>query len=155
MLWFRESELPDCSVGYTQRHLVLKELYEEYNRPLLVTSNEGYRRIIEQDLECYFYFYKETNLNEGAGKCYVTIRLIVLDERLKGNQYCVTFAHELMHLKKFRKQESYICFETFKYLYENSKLHNSGVWYAIKQLEGAYSGEYNISNQIVDYLTNK
>lgn len=153
--WFKKTDLPYTIQGYNKKYEVLKELYEEYCRPLIVNTNRHYRTVIENDMGFYLYFYKETQLNDCDGKSFGTIRLILIDEDLSGDRYCVTLAHEMMHLKKMRNQENYICFETFKYLYESSMMHNTGVWYAIKQLEGAYKGEYNISNQIVDYLTNK
>lgn len=155
ILWFRTTEQEYTIQGYSKRNEVLSELYGEYIRPIIVNTNRHYRTVVEKDIGVHLYFYKETQLKGFAGKCFGAIRLILIDEDLSGDAYCITLAHEMMHLKKMRKQESYICFETFKYLYESSLMHNTGVWYAIRQLEGAYRGEYNISNQIVDYLTNK
>lgn len=155
IMWFRRTEPVYTIQGFNKREDVLIELYKEHRRQLIVNTNKHYRTIIEKDLGCYFYLYKETDLNDYAGKCFPTIRLIVIDKDIIGNMYCMTLAHEMMHLKLMRKQESYICFETFKYLYESEIMHDVGVWYAIKQIEGDFKGEYNVSNQIVDYLTNK
>lgn len=155
ILWYRKTDVPYTIDGYSNRENVARQLYDELYKPRVKMSNEYYRALIENDLRFYFYLYAEADFKDRNGICMGSIRLIVVDSNLSGYRYCVTLAHEMMHLRKFRKQENYICFETFKYLYESDVMHNVGVWYAIKQLEGAYSGEYNISNQIVDYLTNK
>lgn len=154
ILWFRDINLPYTIDGYVNRDMVLKSLYDDYVSLNATYNKRANRRFLANDLGVHLYFYTEANLRKYNGLCYGAIRLIVIDKDLSGMQYCVTLTHEMMHLKKMSKKESYICFETFKYLYESEDMHNVGVWYAIKQLEGAYSGEYNVSNQIVDYLTN-
>lgn len=114
-----------------------------------------YKSIIKKDLKPKFYIYSERTLKSHCGLTLPTIRLIIIDERLQGNEYCVTLAHETMHLNQFIREERYVCYETFKYLYESEELHNVGVWYGLKQLNGDYSGEYDISGLVVNYLTNK
>ena len=115
----------------------------------------GHRSKIEQDFNFKFYFYKERNIEGCDGLTYFTIRTIVIEKDLNEYQYCKTFAHEVLHLKLFIQQEDFICYETFKYLYESEELHNVGVWYGLQQLRGCYSGKYNISGHVVNYLTNK
>lgn len=118
-------------------------------------TKEEYRSFIEKDLGVNFYIYSEKNLYDYAGKTYPLIRLIIIDESISGYKYCETFVHEAIHLKEFIGQEDYVCFETFKYLYESEELHSVGVWYGISQIYGFYNGEYDVSHLIVDYLTNK
>lgn len=130
-------------------------LESTYDKNYKIKSKEEYRKIICEDLGLKFYFYSEKELVGYAGKTYPLIRLIVLDSEIDGIKYCETFAHEAFHLKHFTGQEDYVCFQTFKYLYESNELHNCGVLYGLWQIYGFYSGEYNIPDLIVDYLTNK
>lgn len=155
LLWFRRTELPITNYAFSNKNKALEILYNEY-KPLTDVKSKGYyKSFLEKDLNMHLYFYAEKELSGYNGLCYPNIRLILIDVDLVGYQYCCTLVHEMMHLKKIRVQENYICFETFKYLYESEELHNIGVWYGIRQLNGLYSGEYNIRYQIVDYLTNK
>lgn len=155
ILLFRKIEMPISASSFSNKNEALQILYKEYDKDNNVKSNSYYKNFLEKDLKVGLYFYKERSIPKYNGLCYATIRLIVIDEDITGYQYCVTLTHEIMHLKRFILQENYVCFETFKYLYESKELHNVGVWYALMQLDGAYSGEYNICYQIVDYLTNK
>lgn len=154
IVWFRRIEMPYTIDGYDKdKAITILSLEYSINAP--VYSNRYYREHVEDDLNIHIYFCVESGLKQHNGLCFGNIRLIVIDEDVSGYQYCYTFAHEIMHLKHMIKQENYVCFETFKYLYESEEFHNVGVWYGLRQLNGCYSGEYNISNQIVDYLTNK
>lgn len=128
----------------------LQNSYNECEKP---KTKEEYRKFIENDLGMHFYIYSERDMNDYAGVTFIPIRLIVLDLELDGYKYCETFVHEAIHLKEFVGQEDYVCFETFKYLYESEELHNVGVWYGLSQIYGCYSGEHDISHLIVDYLT--
>ena len=153
---FRKKQMPvyinsqaDCMNAYSR-------LVREYDERADVKSNEYYRQLIEKDLGLKFYIYKETdNMSYyTAGSCLV-IRTIVIDKNNVGYTYCWNFAHEAMHLKHFILHEEYVCFETFKYLYEHEELHNVGVVLGLNILKGLYSGEYDVSDYIIDYLTNK
>lgn len=130
--------------------------YEVLNKEIeeLTKTDDELRDVIAKDLGLKLYFYKEKSM-EDAGKVYVAIRLILIDKDLSGFEYAETFAHEVIELKSLVRSESWVCFETFKYLYEHEELHNVGVWYGQRQLQGCYYGEYNIADLIVNYLTNK
>jgi hypothetical protein len=155
IVFFREKFMPLQVFGQTDYLKAIHKLESEYNSFEDEHTKEWYREKIEQDLELKFYFYKERDIERYNGLAYATIRTIVIDEELDGYGYCKTFAHEVMHLKLFIQQEDYVCYETFKYLYESEELHNVGVWYGLQQLRGCYSGKYNISGHVVNYLTNK
>lgn len=103
------------------------------------------------------YIYCESRLGElYKGITSPIFRTIIIDEELKGYDYCETFAHEAIHLKYIVDNERYVCFETFKYLYENDKLHDVGVWYGYNQITRGHTlVEYDISDLVIDYLTNK
>lgn len=118
-------------------------------------SNEEYRKFVEDDLGLHFYIYSEKDIGgEHDGRIYPLARWIVINTEADGYRYCMAFVHEAIHLKEFIGQADYVCFETFKYLYESEELHNVGVWYGLSQIYGFYSDEYDISQHIVSYLTN-
>lgn len=136
-------------------HIAYNKLEQEYESST-AKSNSEYKELIEQQADFKFYFYKEKEIKgKYCGFAYPTIRLIVIDERLSGYKYALNFAHEVMHLKRFAGDERYICFETFKFLYESEGLHNVGVYYAQRQLGGGWSGEYQIEDLIIKYLLEK
>lgn len=131
---------------------------EEYCGDTVERTNKEFKTLIENDLNLSFYIYCDKPLNSSVkGKSYISVRLMIIEKQLKGYEYCLVFAHEAMHFKKFAKNEKYICIETFKYLYENedNELHNAGVWYAREQLLGCYTGEYDIRSFIINCLVRK
>lgn len=139
--------------GVTQQqkntaYLLLSEKIEDLNK-----SKKEIRQIISKDIKSRFYIYDEKKMKDMAGKTFPTIRLIVLEPNVSGLEYVVVFTHELMHLKYLCGDEAFVCFETFKYLYESEEFHSAGIWYGQEQLQGHYYGNYNISNLIIDYLT--
>lgn len=135
---------------YTMAWNILSEECEE-----LTKTDDELRKFIAKDLGLRVYFYGEKSMQDYAGKTYTTIRLIIMDKDASGYEYAQVFTHEVIHLKKIVGNEKWVCFEAFKYLYESEELHNVGVWYGQKQLQGCYGGEYNIADLIVNYLTNK
>jgi hypothetical protein len=155
VIFFRKKYMPLQLYSQVDYHKAFNKLLKEYNSDEKINSKSWYRSKIEQDFNFKFYFYKERNIEDYDGLAYFTIRTIVIEKDLNEYQYCKTFAHEVLHLKLFIQQEDYICYETFKYLYESEELHNVGVWYGLQQLRGCYSGKYNISGHVVNYLTNK
>lgn len=154
VVFFRNKQLPLQVYSQVNYLNAYDFLIREYDDKCNSESKEYYKDLIEKDLGMSFYIYKEMQI-ECSGKAYPTIRTIVIDDDVTGYDYCMVLAHEIMHIKLFIKQEDYVCYETFKYLYESEELHNVGVWYALRQLNGYYSREYNISGHIVNYLTNK
>lgn len=129
-------------------------LETDYELPQSQTDEE-YRETIAKEAGLGLYFYAEKNLgNEYNGATLAVIRTIIIDERLAGEEYCMVFTHETMHLTKYSSNETYISFETFKFLYESADkyLHNAGVLYGLKQLQGYYRGEYNCHDYIINYL---
>ena len=122
----------------------------------LTQSEDQLRDLIASDFGLHLYFYKKKPLEKGIdGITIMMTRQIFVDIDVKGYNFAKTFTHEVIHLKKFAGDESWVCFETFKYLYEHEELHSVGVWYGQLQLQGCWDGEYDIRDLIVDYLTNK
>lgn len=153
--FYRKKEIGLGFMTQADFSIAYERLMGEYDRQVCSETKEFYKSFVEDDIGLRFYIYAEKSLKKGSGFTFPTIRTIVVDKSLTGYQYCLTFTHEVMHLKHFIKQETYVCYETFKYLYESEELHNVGVWYGLKQLSGDYSGEYNVCGHIVNYLTNK
>ena len=154
---YREKDMEVGTFTYMDCYNALNILRQDINKNHCTMSKDEFREFVEDDLGVHFYIYKEREFKgKYIGKTYHVIRTIVVDNNLEDYDYFVCLAHELMHLKTYIGQEDYICFETFKYLYESEELHDIGVWYAIKQLNGFQgSGEYDIDYHIVNYLTNK
>lgn len=155
LVFFRKKDLPIVLNSAHDYHTAFNIIDKEY--ALNPKTKGEYKQFLHSNLGVKAYLYFETdNLPEkNSGVTLATIRTILVDDSLDGYEYCVTFAHELMHLKHFIQDEQFVCWETFLYLWESDELHDVGVWYAHKQLYGCYSGEYNISDLIVNYLTNK
>lgn len=118
-----------------------------------LNSKEEYREFVAKDLGIGLYFYSEKKMVGYYGKTYPIARVIVIDSELSGYKYCETFVHEALHLKKFSVNETYISFETFRYMYETEELRNVAVCYGLEQIYGEFYDEYNVSHIIVDYLT--
>lgn len=158
IVFFKKKNIKYKYVDATDYYVVLEMLYREFDEECKPLKNNQYRELIENDFDLKFYNYKEKRLSNGtAGITFPVIRMIILDDRLLNEEYCVVFAHEAIHLDCYVADERWVCFETFKYLYksENPKLHNAGVKYAIQQMKGLYREERDVYDLIVDYLTNK
>lgn len=155
LIFHRGLDLPTPQITY-QQYTKAKEILEEdlHENPCWFTDQE-FKNYIEKDFNLKFYIYTESDLKGNYnGKTYPVTRTIVIDNELNGYGYCKTFVHETIHLKHMVANERYVCFETFKYLYESDDLHDVGVWYGYRQVvNGHYLAEYNISDLVVDYLT--
>lgn len=154
LVFFRKKDIPIAISNMHKYNIALDLLYKEYNKEPCLFSDEEFREIIEDETGLSFYIYFERNLgDEYSGLTLSTIRTIIVDERVKGYDYCEVFMHEAIHLTHFTGNERYVSFNTFKYLYESEKLHDVGVRYGIRQIHGYYNGEYDVYDLIIDYLT--
>lgn len=79
-------------------------------------------------------------------------RVILIDERCEGYDYCFVKTHEYVHAKYFYTDERLTQFTTFKILYESKDeyLHNASLYYLNHYL--SYPHQYNCSYYIVEYL---
>lgn len=154
---FRNIDMPVIFYTSSEYNKVLADLWAEYIPLSPQRTNQEYKELIEEELDLNFYIYCEKELKCNSGSALIPIRTIILDRGMSGYQYCLNFIHEAMHLKRCSKNHTYICFETFKYLYENkdTELHNFGVRYAIMQLRGDYKDKYNCHEQIIGYFRSK
>lgn len=156
LIFNRKKEVPIVVVNYKNYYQALSILEQELYEDELTLTKVEIKSYVEKDLGLKFYIYAEKDLGiTYSGKAYPIIRTIIMDDDLINYQYCQTFAHEVLHLKLCLKNETYICYETFKYLYEDKVLHNVGVAYGWRQLTNPPASEYNIQAQVIYYLTNK
>ena len=156
IVFFRPIKVPTELYSNEEYNQVFNILNADYEQPTQQIGKYEYKRIIEDQLGLSMYFYTEGDLaNSIEGVTHILLRKIVIDSTIEGYEYCLAFAHEALHLKTYSKNETYVCMETFKFLYENEKLHNVGVWYARQQLMGLYTGEYDIKSYIINYITEK
>lgn len=158
IIYFRKIEMPVVFYTSYDYNKVKAELWAEYIPSRPTRTNQEYKELIEEELDLNFYIYCENDLKwKHSGYTFIPIRTMLLDNDMSDYQYCLNFVHEAMHIKRFSGNETYICFETFKYLYENkdTELHNIGVRYAIKQLRGDYKEERDCHDQIIGYFRSK
>lgn len=155
IMFFRIIEVPTEPYSNEEYNQVLNLLNSDYEQSTPQRTDDEYKRVIEEQLGLSMYIYTEKDLgNSTDGITHILVRLITIDSTIEGYEYCLAFTHEALHLKTCSKNETYICTETFKFLYENEdeELHNIGVWYARQQLMDLYIGEYNIKNYIINYI---
>ena len=130
-------------------------LRNEYQNIETNRTREDYRKIIEKDMNCTFYIYKEEDLEEGIdGQCSLLFRTITIDSYIDNFYYCSAFAHEVIHLKNLIAQENYVTYMTFKYLYEHPdpEFHSFGIRVALHCLQGGYPQEYACAGEVIEYL---
>ena len=152
----RDKEVPNTISNYQQYYKAVDILREELYDNTCNFTKKGYREYIEKDIGIKAYIYKETDLKDGLnGKAYPIIRTVFIDRNIEDYEYCITFVHEVIHIKECIANETYVCYETFKYLYEDDVLHNVGVIYGWQQMNKCTPNEYNIQEQVIYYLTQK
>ena len=152
LVFFRKKTIP-IVINTSQDYVEALSNLSQVQHPL--TNNE-YRETLKKQLPVGLYIYLEKDLGDtNSGLTLATIRTIVLDDSLVGHEYCVTLTHELMHLKYFIQDERYVCWQTFLFLWQCEELNDVAQWYSYMQIYGYYNGDYDISDLVVDYLTNK
>lgn len=137
------------------------EVYE-YLRDSDIKTDKTYAELkgeCEDLLDQHFYIYigKDHRLrNDTAdGYCLMLFRTVVVNENMPKHNYVYTLVHELIHLKYFNRNETWVNFETFKVLYEsgNEFFVNSAKRVASVYLKnGCNEKEYDISGQVIEYL---
>lgn len=158
VVFLRKGIIDNYSYSNEEYSTVLGRLVNEYKPNQRERTNKEYREIVERDFSCGFYFYTEKDLEKGYnGKCFAIVRLIQIDDKATGFRYLTAFAHEMIHLTEFIKDEQYVAWKTFKYLYEHSdpEFHNLGVKLAICTFYNFYPEEYNCVPQIIEYFVRK
>lgn len=155
IVFYRKEHTPIYFNSTYDYIFAIDKLENEFDNKIEAKSKKYYKETIEKELGLKHYIYAETKLSKYSGLTFPTIRTIIIDEEIHGYDYCSVMAHEAIHLKEFVKSENYVTWKTFLYLYESEELHNVGVWFALRQIYQYYDGEYNISDLVVYYLTNK
>ena len=101
----------------------------------------------------YLYFEKTLD-NEIAGVTALMFRTIVIDNTLSDNEYIETMCHELIHLRYNVGNERFTQYQTFVTLY-NSEFRQIALNIAHDMQIGKYAYEYDCTQQILDFLSNK
>lgn len=156
-IFFRKIDMPVLVTKQSDAYKVYYGLASEYEDMQYTRTKEEYKKIIEDELNLRCYIYIEKNLNiDYQGFMLAGVRVMVIENDLSLSDYCIVFTHEALHFKKFSGNDTYINFETFKFLYENedAELRNIGITFAMHQLTGRYGGRYDCSSHIVDYFIN-
>ena len=159
MINIRAIDFKVCGYSTYDREWVYQLLTSEYDQlEHYVLTKEQYRELLEDELNFHVYTYKEEPLEyPTVGRSDPFLRIIRITTDYDGQEYAKTLTHEIMHIKKQSFNEQYICFETFKFLYEheNPYLRASGVLYGISQLSCTYSNKYDIEPLIMYYFLNE
>lgn len=100
------------------------------------------------------HFYKEKELKQ-AGRSIIFIRKVEINKNLSLNDYIITYAHELTHIKYVTVNETFVSYKAFKTLYEsgNEELRYHSMVYASEVLSGIWAGtDYDCGYYILKYL---
>ena len=156
-IFHRSIDMPESDYDTYDKIHAYKVLYSEYDKGVnsWQMDKKFYRDTVTDLAKLGPYLYFEKDIKSASGLSIALIPSIIVDEELDDAEiYCWVFTHEVMHIKRFSANETYVCFETFKFLYEseNDYLHNAGVRYGTRQLNGYYHGEYDCSGYIINYL---
>lgn len=154
----RPIKLDVCEYTNEQKQDVIDLLLtEKTSTKFIEKTNKYWRNLLEDELNfhIYFHYYDElTDSTVGLSNKY--FRTIIMDISRTNTGYIRTFTHEVMHIKLCSSNEKYVCYETFKFLYENENtmLKRTAIVYAIDQLTGAWdnSPNYDIKSQIMYYF---
>lgn len=139
----------------TKNNIVLYLYTELIDMDKQTMSKSDMITSVEKQLALKHYRYTEKDFkNIKGGECDLYKRIITINSRLDQHAYAKSFVHEALHLKLLLVNEPFVCYNTFKFLYENENafLRETGLLYAINVLCGQYEGEYDITNQIIYYF---
>lgn len=159
MINIRAIDFDVCEYSTYDREWAYQILMSEYDQlEHYVLTKEQYRELLEDELKFHVYTYKEEPLEYPTmGRSNPFLRIIKITTDYDGQEYAKTLTHEIMHIEKQSFNEQYICFETFKFLYEhdNPYLRASGILYGINQLSCRYPRGYDIEPLIMYYFLNE
>lgn len=133
-------------------------LEAEYSKHAQYKSKDEYTSLIKKQINAKLYICVESdimyNLTSDDGDAFINLRLIMIHTKLTLSSYCYVLAHELLHIKTFTKNERYIDFQTFKYLYYNEDpgLHQTGADLALYHIYKYKDAEYLCDDLIIHNL---
>lgn len=147
---YRRVDMP-CNKYTYSNYVEAYNILENQKIPnLKILTKDEYKSRI--DVKKHIY------LEANTRTCYAfpQINTIIMDNSLEGHAYCVFLAHEKIHITKYSANETYVYFETFKFLYESNDtyLKQAGITYGLQQLNDLYFDEKDVKGQIINYLTN-
>lgn len=158
----RYIELDVCPYINDQRQRVIEQLIAERKTTKFINKpNPYWRHLLEDELNFHFYIflYDDELPTTMVGYSNRYLRVIRMDVDRRDTGFVRTMTHEIIHIKLCSSNERYVCYETFKFLYEhdNTMFKYTAISYAINQLDGLWrnNDEYNIEDQIMYYFLNK
>lgn len=151
-----------CPYTNAQRQYVIEHLVAERKTTKFISKpNPYWRHLLEDELDFHFYIflYNDELPITTVGDSNIYSRVIRMDIDRRDTGFVRTMTHEIMHIKLCSTNERYVCYETFKFLYEhnNTMFRYTAISYAINQLDGMWrnNDEYNIEDQIMYYFLEK
>lgn len=158
----RYIELDVCPYTNDQRQCVIEQLVAERKTTKFDSKpNPYWRHLLEDELDFHFYIflYNDEFSITTAGDSNRYSRVIRMDIDRRDTGFVRTMTHEIMHIKLCSTNERYVCYETFKFLYEHDNImfRYTAISYAINQLDGLWrdNAKYNIEDQIIYYFLNE
>ena len=150
----RYYEYDYCEYTYNENvYCLLKREYYSINCEKLDKPN--CKQLICEDMKNEFYLLIDfINMNR-LGMTQPILRTIIVDSDCSIEDYVLTLTHEMLHLNFFTGNETFVNFQTFKYLYEHENLFfkKIGIRFSIEILMGGYGGNaYDCSYYIIEYF---
>ena len=141
---------------YTYNENVYYSLEKEYYSITCEKLDKTYcKQLICEDIDNNFYLLIDfINMNR-LGMTQPISRTIFVDSNCSTEEYILALTHEMLHLKYLTGNETFVNFQTFKYLYEHENLFfkKIGIRFAIEILMCGYEGNvYDCSYYIIEYF---
>lgn len=122
-------------------------------------TNDDYATLLRKIYATpHIYFDTENMQEHQLGHSRPLIRTVTIRKNLSEQEYVVTYAHELTHVKFMYGNETMTHYKTFVVLYESGhpELRHMALSEARDILLGAYSGtSYDCGYYILEYLKEK
>lgn len=132
-----------------------KRIYVEIPENLAENVSRNDLKSLVDNLFDQPHFYREKSNFTQYGKTIILFRSVTINAKLDNENYTLTYAHELTHLKYMCANETFTAYKTFVALYEsgNEILKNVAERYACKVLRGDWQGTpYDIGYYILEYF---
>ena len=114
------------------------------------------KRLVDKLVGVPHFYAEKGERMQNWGYSQIMFRRVVINSHLKGEDYVITYTHELVHLKYWCENETYTSFKTFVALYESENviLRNVAERYAYSVITlGEFEGtEYDCGFYILRYL---
>ena len=131
----------------------------ELEQPTDIAKNvrkSDLKRLVDKLVNIPHLYTEKGKRMQNWGYSQIMFRRVVINSDLEGEDYVITYTHELMHLKYWCENETYTSFKTFVTLYKSGNviLRNVAERYAYDVVtNGSFIGtEYDCGYYIMEYL---